>query len=60
LIINENSEETPLVWDVPIIDYFTPILWEAPKGNKKSIVFILLATLGVVVFSILFIKSPKK
>ena len=59
LIVNEDWQEQTLVWDTPIIDYFTPILWEAPESNRKNIILIILAVLAVVI-PFLIIKWPKK
>jgi len=48
LIITENGKETFLTGDQSIINYFTPILWEAPEKDG-TIVLIILWLLVVII-----------
>lgn len=50
LVLQQWETTSHLIGDVPIIEHFTPILWEAPKSHKNTIVLIVLAiiVLGVV------------
>ena len=58
LIVNTDWVETTFSWDTPIIDHFLPILWEAPENNKKTIVFIILGLLAVLI-PLFIIKNSK-
>lgn len=59
LIIRDDENETYLVGDGPIIEYFIPILWEPKPNNRKTIVLSILWLL-VIVISAWFIFWGKK
>jgi len=58
LIINNNLEESFLIWDVPIIDHFKLYLWEAPENPNKKIILIIMWIL-VVLIPVFLIKWSK-
>lgn len=49
LIVNEDWKESVLNWDKPIIEYFTPILWEPAPNNNKYIIFAILWLIVIIV-----------
>jgi len=59
LVINEWGEESYLIWDKPVIEHFTPILWEAPKNNNIAIILSILAVLAVIL-PVFLIKLSSK
>lgn len=59
-IVNNDWVETPIIWDATIIEYFTPILGEAPKSNAWIVILIILALLAIAIPTFLIKWSNKK
>ncbi len=59
LIINDNWNETPMIWDETIINHFTPILWDVPENNNKAIILAILWVLAVII-PVFLIKLSNK
>lgn len=58
-VVNDDWKETPIIWDVVIIDYLKTILWEVPENNNKTIVFTILIILAIII-PIFLIKLSNK
>lgn len=58
LIVNNNWEEKFFKWDKTIIEYFIPILGEAPKNNNKTIILAILWVLAILL-PVFLIKLTK-
>ena len=59
LIVNKDWKESVLTGDKPIINYFTPILWEPKPNNNKYIILTILWLICIVV-PLFIIKWWKK
>lgn len=60
LVIENESWNSSLVWDSPIIDYFTPILWEVEINTRNRAIAIAVLWVLAVLIPVFLIKITNK